>query len=134
MSSLKFKCGYCRWVVWFDKNGQISHHPCLANHTELIMDKDQNLFINDFVETHVKSENNQNSTACVDDDNLIPIINDNSTSLSPVSLASSKSRKRKRIDLEKYDKVYEDEYDGISESPILTNIIENKYSKKGLDL
>ncbi|XP_071648173.1 uncharacterized protein [Temnothorax longispinosus] len=46
MSSLKFKCGYCGSIVWFDKNGQISHHPCLANYTELIMDKNRNLFIN----------------------------------------------------------------------------------------
>ncbi|XP_077279068.1 uncharacterized protein LOC143906691 [Temnothorax americanus] len=61
MSSSKFKCGYCRWIVWFDEDGKLSH-PCLANHANLIMDKDRNLFINDSLETHVKSENN--STAC----------------------------------------------------------------------
>ncbi|XP_077272763.1 uncharacterized protein LOC143903170 [Temnothorax americanus] len=61
MSSSKFKCGYCRWIVWFDEDGKLSH-PCLANHANLIMDKDRNLFINDSLETHVESENN--STAC----------------------------------------------------------------------
>ncbi|XP_077277649.1 uncharacterized protein LOC143905875 [Temnothorax americanus] len=61
MSSSKFKCGYCRWIVRFDEDGKLSH-PCLANHANLIMDKDRNLFINDSLETHVESENN--STAC----------------------------------------------------------------------
>ncbi|XP_077266395.1 uncharacterized protein LOC143899742 isoform X3 [Temnothorax americanus] len=60
MSLSKFKCGYCRRIVWFDEDGKLSH-PCLANHTNLIMDKDRNLFINDSLETHVKSENNSNN-------------------------------------------------------------------------
>ncbi|XP_024876781.1 uncharacterized protein LOC112457779 [Temnothorax curvispinosus] len=40
------------------------------------------------------------------DDDLIPIINDNPTSLSPVSSASSKSKERKRIDLEDYKEAF----------------------------
>ncbi|XP_067203723.1 kinesin-related protein 8-like isoform X1 [Linepithema humile] len=45
-SSEKFKCGYCGWIIWRDKSGQISH-GCFGKCKELLMDKDKNLFRNE---------------------------------------------------------------------------------------
>lgn len=54
MSSLeKFKCGYCKWIVWRDKNGLITH-GCFGNSTELIIDNNRNLFKSG---KHVENEN-----------------------------------------------------------------------------
>ncbi|KMQ92700.1 hypothetical protein RF55_7276 [Lasius niger] len=122
------------------------------------MDNDRNLFRSDSLETHshVQNETDRNSTAYIVkentpyekeniaiknsipststranfnmDDVLTPVTNNNN-SLSPASSTSPKSRKKKRIDLDEYEEVHEDEYDSISESSISRNVlrVENEY-------
>ncbi|XP_011871627.1 PREDICTED: uncharacterized protein LOC105564088 [Vollenhovia emeryi] len=63
--SLKFKCGYCGWILW-DKNGTISH-GCFKNCKELIMDEDRNLFRKDSLETNVENETYGSGTACIEE-------------------------------------------------------------------
>ncbi|XP_025261983.1 uncharacterized protein LOC109610035 [Camponotus floridanus] len=65
MSSLKFKCGYCGWLVWSDEDGKITH-SCFANCEEIVMDKDRNLFRNDSLGAHSRVTN-ESSIACIEE-------------------------------------------------------------------